>query len=452
MNTHRSIRRFPNVRAAVGLLMLAAGSAVAHGQQPATHTQGQNQGQNGGQPSDSWRAQETLLDSPIQLTSREKFVKAGEAYFNSDASWIIFQATPVPDAGQAPAPFYSMYVAKLARDQRGYISGIEEPRQISPPGSANTCGWFHPIEPARVIYGSTMTAPASDEKSGFQVGSRKYVWAFPSEMEVVTQTVLPMVQAMPEGSRAKCGNDYLPTPLFSRPGYDAECSYDASGRFVIYANVDPKKTSDAGRPDADIWVYDTKLKTQTVLVQAPGYDGGPFLSPDGKRLCYRSDRKGNDLLQLFVADLKFGRAADGAQAPVGIEREYAVTDNEHVNWAPFWHPSGMFLIYASSEVGHDNYEVFAVQAPPKGFDGGAASLRRQRVTWSPGADVLPVFSADGRWMMWTSQRGGKIASEERPSSQIWIARFTGSPFAGQPAPTAAPVPAPDKTQSQDSNH
>ena len=41
------------------------------------------------------------------------------------------------------------------------------------------------------------------------------------------------------------------------------------------------------------------------ITEAPGYDGGPFFSPDGKRLVYRSDRQDNHLLQIFVRELEF---------------------------------------------------------------------------------------------------------------------------------------------------
>src|SRR5204863_4783088 len=131
---------------------------------------------------------------------------------------------------------------------------------------------------------------------------------------------------------------------------------------------------------------------------ADGYDGGPFFSPDNKRICYRSDRRGDDLLQLFVADLDFDK--DGV--PVGSKREQALTDNPHVNWAPFWHPSGQFIVYGTSELGHTNYEVFAVEVP--GSDDVPVypdRLRRRRITHADGADILPVFSDDGRYMMWT---------------------------------------------------
>jgi hypothetical protein len=378
-----------------------------------------------------WKALEPpLLTHHIQLTSRDRFVKAGEAYFSPDASWIIFQAVPVPAAGQEPDPFYSMYCAKLTRDADGNLTGTGDPILLSNPGSANTCGWFHPTEPWRVIFGSTITRPATDQHAGFQVGTRKYVWLFPQETDVVTRVVPQIYADLNPGKEPQWSpNDLKTVPVFSRPEYDAECSYSKDGRFLLYAHVrEDKKTG--GRADADIWVYDTKTKEQHALVTADGYDGGPFFSPDGKRICYRSDRKLNDLLQLFIADLKF----DAQGVPVGIEREYQLTDNDSVNWAPYFHPSGTFLIYGTSQISHANYEVFAIELDEARLKAPHPSLRQARITQANGADVLPVFSPDGQWMMWTAQRGPMAPGETKPSSQLWAARFDAAAikWAAQP--------------------
>ncbi|MCH7791596.1 MAG: PD40 domain-containing protein [Planctomycetes bacterium] len=195
---------------------------------------------------------------------------------------------------------------------------------------------------------------------------------------------------------------------------------------MLYAHVDEAMTKLIGRPEADIWIFDTATQEHHPLVTAPGYDGGPFFSPDGTWICYRSDRRGDDLLQLYVAELAFD--ADGV--PVAIKTEHPMTANRYVNWAPFWHPSGAFMVYGTSELGHFNYEVFAVEADTTRPVG---ELRRVRVTKSNGADVLPVFSPDGTYMMWTGQRGPLGEGDTRPSSQLWIARFDGRTlFAEQP--------------------
>jgi dipeptidyl aminopeptidase/acylaminoacyl peptidase len=394
-----------------------------------------------------WRKLEApILTHHVQLTKRDMFVKAGEAYFSPDGRWIIFQAVAVPEEGKDADPFYAMYVAKLTHDRfTDEINGIEKPIRVSPEGSANTCGWFSPTEPGAVIFGSTIRHPSDEQKSGFQVGTRSYKWMFPAEMEVVHTTVLELFadRMLSEAAKTGIARDVplVPpgvgevTPVFTRPNYDAECSYSNDGRFILYTHVEAKPD---GKNDPDIWIYDTKTKEQHCIVKAPGYDGGPFFSPDGKSICYRSDRKGNDLLQIFVADLKFDK--DGV--PVGIEKEYQLTDNEAVNWAPFWHPSGQFLVYGSSEVSHANYEVFAIKADIAALRGGTkpADMPRVRITKADGADILPTFSPDGKLMMWTSQRGPKTDKEDKPSSQLWLAQWKGDPF------TSVPTPAPKGTE------
>lgn len=404
-------------------------------------------------PSD-WRVEEAkLLDQWLELTSRREFVKAGEAYFSPDGNRIIFQAVPIPESGKEPDQSYSMYVADLSRNAAGVPTAVANIRRISPKGSANTCGWFHPKHPNVVLFGCTIEPPLAPNKPGFQVGTNKYVWSFPENMKIVTLDL----------DSLKAGEEPKPVVLFERPGYCAEASWDPTGRFVLYANVDPAKQK-GEKPDADIFVFDTVSKSHTPLVVAPGYDGGPFFAPGGKRICYRSDRAGNDLLQLYAADLRYETGADGVPAPTGIEREFQLTSNEHVNWGPFWHPSGEFLVYATSEMGHRNYEVFAIRVDDSALEAAASAasnlasgvttgapgfetgklvpapsvaipnLSRARVTHASGADVLPVFSPDGKWMMWTAQRGEMIEGEAKPSSQLWIARWRGiDPFAANPA-------------------
>jgi len=370
-----------------------------------------------------------MLGRTVQLTMRDKFVKAGEAYFGPDGRFIIFQAVAVPEKGQEAAPFYAMFLGELKRDASGMVTGLGETRQISPPGSANTCGWFHPTDRARVLYGSTIDAPSENQPSGFQVGTRNYRWQFPAEMDVATQSPLWLIQSYGLKPGSDCGTDNLAHAVFKRDGYDAECSYSNDGRFILYTHVElrVKEAGSPGVPDADIWIHDTKSGEHRPLVVAPGYDGGPFFSPDGTRICYRSDRKGNDLLQVYVATLKL----DNKGVPIGIVNERSITDNAEVNWAPYWHPSGKFLIYGNSGTDHRNYDLWLSEV---GADDPAAlpasSLRKSRVTVKEGADILPAFSADGKLLMWTCQRGEKIEGEPKPSSQLWIAEWKGgdAPF------------------------
>src|SRR5690606_17426184 len=103
------------------------------------------------------------------------FVKAGEAYFNPEGTWIIFQAIPTPEEGQEPDEFYSMYVAQL-KIEDGRVTGLEKPVLVSLPGSANTCGWFNPVRTGYIIFGSTMEPPTPMDPPGFQRESSTYKW------------------------------------------------------------------------------------------------------------------------------------------------------------------------------------------------------------------------------------------------------------------------------------
>lgn len=365
-----------------------------------------------------WQEEERgILTDQVQLTYDDQFTKAGEAYFDPTMNWVIFQAVPVPPEGEEPDPHYSMYVAKLVKDADGTIVAIEEPIRLSEPGSANTCGFFHPDKPWKVIFGSTMAPPSFEKEPGYKRDSSRYVWQFPKEMEITTTTVRPIWDDMHKGEWSSDDRP-APTPpaepVLERPdGYDAECAYSPDGRFIVFGSM-----VDAESKDLDLFVHDTQTGETTKIVEAPGYDGGPFFSPDGTRICYRSDREGNDLLQLFVADLAF----DDDGSITGIEKEHQLTDNRHVNWGPYWHPSGEYLVYATSEIGHHNYEVFSIEVPERGASVERADLAKTRVTHASGFDGLPVFSDNGEYLIWTSQRTHSEADGYKGSSQVWVAR------------------------------
>ena len=341
-----------------------------------------------------------VMSGVTMLTGNDQFVKAGESYISPDGRRVIFQAIPLPPEGEAPAEIYDMYLADLVMDSPEQLGpSLANIQRLSPEGSANTCGWFHPTDPRRVIFASTIEPPAGDETPGYQRGSSRYRWAFPREMRIVECRI---DGSMPPALRLLEGDE---------EAYQAECSLSPDGRHLLYASLETG--------DGDIYVRDLETGQKHLLVGARGYDGGPFFSPDGRRICYRSDRDENDLLQIFVAELEF----DENGTMVGIEREFQLTDNQHVNWAPFWHSDGRHLVYATSEVGHYNYEIFLIDADPGDVDEGRPArygTRRSRVTHSPRFDGLPAFDADSEHMIWTSQRADG-------SSQLCIGVFPGVP-------------------------
>ena len=333
-----------------------------------------------------------------QITFSERFIKAGESYFSPDAKHIVFQAIERPTDGTDPDEFYAMYVCDVVRETggpsgglSGEITGVENMRRVSPKGSANTCGWFHPTKPNTLIFASTIGPPTMENAPGYQRGTSRYRWAFPRETRIVEVDL----------EHADCSPASLKVLEGDGKAYVAEGSISRDGRHLLFCSLETG--------DGDLYIRDLKTGKRTCIVGVPGYDGGPFFSPDAKRICYRSDRNKDNLLQVFIADLVFDK--DGSIT--GIANEQQLTSNEHVNWCPFFRPDGKTLVYGTSEIGHRNYEIFELVIPA---DMTTAPVRR-RVTEAEGADVLPAFSPDGKWLLWTGQRNeGKV-------SQLFVGHY-----------------------------
>jgi Tol biopolymer transport system component len=83
-----------------------------------------------------------------------------------------------------------------------------------------------------------------------------------------------------------------------------------------------------------------------------------------------------------------------------------------VQWCPFWYTDSKHILFAAADhstMMRPNYDLYWMNV-----DSG----KQQRITFAPGADILPVFTKDGKKMMWTSTRDG------RSPPQLYIADFT----------------------------
>ena len=64
--------------------------------------------------------------------------------------------------------------------------------------------------------------------------------------------------------------------LTQNKAHDAECGFSPDGQWIAYTS------GQSG--DMEIWAMRSDGSHQVQLTHNPGYDGGPFFSPDGKLL------------------------------------------------------------------------------------------------------------------------------------------------------------------------
>jgi len=303
-----------------------------------------------------------------QVTSG--FVRAGEGYFSPDGKSIIYQAVT------KDYPFYQIYTQPLEGGA---------PKLLSTGRGRTTCSNISP-DGKRIVFASSHLDPdlsqteeaerkqqAEDAASGKR---RRYQWDFDPHMEIF--------EADRDGKILK--------RLTNSPGYDAEGAYSADGKQIAFCS-----TRDG---DPDIYVMDADGSNVRQLTNSPGYDGGPFISPDGRWVVFRSDRKKAEYLQIYAIGI------DG-------KNEVALTDNVGVNWAPYWHPTAPYLIWTGADhsdpTARPNYDLWLMKYAEK--DGHLAAGPIVRLTDHPTADVLPVFSPDGKKLMWTSNRTADHSSQ-----------------------------------------
>ena len=302
------------------------------------------------------------------------FVRAGEGYFSPDGQTIIYQAVT------ADYPFYQIYSQAL---QRGV------PRLLSTGRGRTTCAYFAP-DGRSILFASSHLDPNLEEteaeerrRQAEEAASgqrRRYDWPFDPHMDLF---------------RAELDGSGL-VRLTDAPGYDAEGAYSADGKLIAFCS-----TRDG---DPDLFVMNADGSGLRKLVDSPGYDGGPFISPDGQWVVFRSDRHREGYLQIFVVSI------DG-------KREFQLTDTDGVHWAPYWHPTEPYLVWTAADhsnpAARPNYDLYLMKYEVR--DGRFIGGPPMRITDHPAADVLPVFSPDGKRLMWTSSRG------DDGSSQLWIA-------------------------------
>ena len=326
-------------------------------------------------PADAAKLQARFLTDIRQLTFEGR--RSGEGYFSKDGKQLVFQSEREPGN-----PFFQIY---LMDRESGDV------HRVSPGKGKTTCAWISPAGD-KVLYASTQFDLHSAAKQASEYELRnspnkpRYSWDYDPEYELVEFDVKTHEYRM----------------VTHVEGYDAEGSYSPDGQWICFASNRRAYSNELTDEERELFKVDqasamdlyimrtdgSELKRLTTSV---GYDGGPFFSPDGEKICWRRFTKDGATAEIMVMN------RDGSD-------QRAVTKLGAMSWAPFFHPSGEYLIFTTNLHGFANFELYMVNVK-----GEAEPVR---VTFREGFDGLPVFSPDGKQLVWTSNGGST-------NSQLW---------------------------------
>jgi Tol biopolymer transport system component len=302
--------------------------------------------------------------------------RSGEGYFHPDGNALIFQSER-----EEGNPFYQIYRLDLSTGDSA---------RVSPGQGKTTCAFFQPGT-TRVLFASTHHDPQALAKQKAELEfrangkQRRYAWDYDDAMDIFT--------ANADGTQL--------VQLTKERGYDAEGAFSPDGKQIVFCSLRGAYDHELSAEErqrlekdpawfGEIHIMNADGSNVRRLTKAPGYDGGPFFSPDGQRIIWRRfDEHGMN------ADV-FTMKIDGSD----VRR---LTDFKAMSWAPYYHPSGKYVIFTTNKLGFENFELFIVDA-----DGAKEPVR---VTFTDGFDGLPVFSPDGTKLCWTSNRTADTKSQ-----------------------------------------
>lgn len=296
-----------------------------------------------------------------------------EAYFSHDDKKIIFQS----HTGEKSCD--QIYVMDLNGKNLG---------MVSTGGGKTTCSYLFP-DGKRALYASTHAAGA--ECPAPPDYGRGYVWKLYPEFDIFT--------ARTDGRETR--------RLTDTPGYDAEATISRDGKKIVFTS--------ARDGDLEIYSMDADGKNVKRLTHEVGYDGGPFFSADGNKIVYRAHHPQSEQ---EIAEYKT-LLRDSLLRPTRLEiwvmdadgsNKRQLTSNGAANFAPFFHPDGRRIIFASNleNPRGRNFDLYLINVDGSGLE---------RVTWEEQFDSFPMWTSDGKKLVWASNRNQK----QRGDTNIFVA-------------------------------
>lgn len=299
-----------------------------------------------------------------------------EAYFSADGTRLILQATR--DGFRCDQIF--------TMDLNG-----NDVRLVSTGKGRTTCGFFFPDQP-RFIYASThLGDPECPPRPDM---SRGYVWPIYPAYDIFSADL--------DGSRL--------VRLTDTRGYDAEGAISPDGKRIVFTSIRDG--------DLELYTMDADGKDVKRLTHEMGYDGGAFYSYDGKSIVYRAyhprtETELEEYEELLAKHLVRPSRMELYLMDANGGNKRQITDNGAANFAPFLHPNGRQIIFASNL--HDpmrrTFALYLINIDGTGLE---------RVTYGERFASFPMFSPDGKKLVFVSTRNARAPREMNVFIADWV--------------------------------
>lgn len=213
--------------------------------------------------------------------------------------------------------------------------------------------------------------------------SKGYVWAVNANY-VMYRTPFTLPNQAPSVVLAKSSH------------YVAETTIAPNGKYMMW-------TSDF---EGDLDIYRSDLNGGNVkrLTNEVGYDGGPFVSWDSKKIVYRRDAFKSDAEIKDYQDLLRQHLIRPTRLEIWImdadgSHKKQVTHLGCASFAPFLSPDGKTVIFSSNygDPKGREFDIYRVNV-----DG----TNLERITYAAGFDGFPMFTRDGKHLVFASNRNG----------------------------------------------
>jgi Tol biopolymer transport system component len=298
-----------------------------------------------------------------------------EAYWAPDGRRLILQRTP----GEGSCD--QQYVLDLTTGDMTLVSSGK---------GRTTCGYYTWPHGDRILYATTEgggdACPEPPDRS------QGYVWPLYDTFDIVMHEV---------GGVAE--------PWLPMKGYDAEATVCMVDGRVVFTST--------RNGDLDLYMAQEDGTGLEQITDVPGYDGGAFFTQDCSALIWRASRPTGTTLVDYQRLLMQGLVRPGALEVFWMDmasREVEqLTENGAANFGPYPLPGQDGVIFSSNVNGLGReFDLHLVHRDTHVIE---------QVTHTAGFDGFPMFSPDGQWLVFASNRA---TAEGAYDTNLFLARWT----------------------------